>query len=254
LLTDSGKRNRGLLDKDEMTRAVTGIGAYVLDNTFMQGMSDAVNVLHDPERYAPKFVEGLVSSYGPYSAMGRQVQRAMGVAARNPREGFQGLVDALISNYPGTSGLVPEATTALGDERSMGVSGIGAVVSPVRSSLEVDEPTLRVLRENDVSIAPASKSISIGRGQEIELTEPEQDRLKRARGAAIKRNVAAAQQTQGWKSATSPEARNAILRHAMQAAQESSKLEFFRTLSTAEVEQRRKAARELEPTYIGGAA
>ena len=38
-------------------------------------------MLYDPSRYANKFLEGLVASYGPFPALGRQVQRAYGVAS-----------------------------------------------------------------------------------------------------------------------------------------------------------------------------
>ena len=253
LLTDSGKRQKDLVDEDELTRAVTGVGAYVLDNTFLQGLSDTVNVLHDPERYAPKFVEGLVASYGPYSAMGRQVQRAYGVAARNPREGFQGFVDAMAADYPGVSGTVPEATTALGEPRSMGVSGIGAFVAPVRSSLEADNATLRMLRENDVSLPPAPKAINLGRGQSIELSEAEQDQVKRARGAAIQQAVKDVQQSRAWQGADLT-TRNALLKQAVNYGTQTANIDFYKNLSSTDLQTRAKARAVPEPYYIGGAS
>jgi hypothetical protein len=252
IVTDAGHRGKTLLDEDEMKRASTAIGAYVLDNTFLQGLSDTVNVLHDPSRYAPKFVEGLVSSYGPFSSLGRQVQRAMGTASRNPREGLLGLVDALEANYPGLSANVPEATTAIGEPRTQGISGVAAFALPIRADIERDEPTLKLLRENDVSIPPEPKQVNIGRGQSIDLTEAEQDQVKRARGAAIKQAVDQVQQTRAWQGADLA-TRNALLSQAVNFGTQTANVDFYRALSPADVQSRAKARTVAEPYYIGGA-
>jgi hypothetical protein len=250
LLTDAERRGKKVWEGDELMRAATGMGRYALDNTFLQGVSDWVDLLHDPGRSGGKFVEGLVGSYGPYSGMGRQVQRAQGVASRNPREGWLSLLDALEANYPGVSGNVPEATTPLGEPRTPGATGFGALAG--RYDIERDNPTLRVLRENDVRIPAEAKQVNIGRGQSIDLTEEERDQVKRARGAAIVQAVEQVQQTRAWQGADL-ETRNALLKQAVNYGTQNANIDFYRSLSAEEVRKRAKDRVVPEPYFIGSA-
>jgi murein DD-endopeptidase MepM/ murein hydrolase activator NlpD len=257
ILTDAGRRGKTVMDGQELTRAVTGLGRYAIDNTFLQGVSDWVDALHDPGRAGSKAVEGLVASYGPYSGMGRQIQRAYGVASRNPREGLQALVDAMEANYPGVSGNVPEATTALGDARTPGQTGIGAFIAPVRYDIERDEPTLRALRENDVSVPPAPKVISVGNGWAIDLSEAEQDQLKRARGAAIRDEVAYVLASPRYKQAVRDNDvayRNQLLAQAVSNAAQNSNIDFQRGMTKEELQARAKRKAAPEPYILGSSA
>lgn len=237
ILTDAQRRGKSIIDGDEAVRASTAIGQYILDNTFLQGLSDTVNVLHDPSRYAPKFVESLVASYGPYSAMGRQIQRSMGVASRNPREGFQGLVDAMEANYPGASGNVPEATTPLGEPRTQGISGIAAFALPVRADISRDEPTLAALRAAGVSIPAEAKAVNVGNGWSIDLTEQEQDQVKRARGQYIRDQVARVQDLPMYKNGD-VSVRNQVLSQAVSNASQTADVLFVRSLPQSQLQAR----------------
>ncbi|HXJ31396.1 MAG TPA: lytic transglycosylase domain-containing protein [Gemmatimonadales bacterium] len=245
ILTDAAKRGHSLLDKDEVARAATSIGQYVLDNTFLQGLSDTVNVLHDPSRYANKFLESLVSSYGPYSAMGRQIQRAYGVASRNPHDGLMGLVEAMEANYPGVSGNVPESLTAIGEPRTQGISGAAAFALPLRADILRDEPTLQALRANDVRIPPPAKSVNVGNGWAIDLTPEEQDQVQRARGEQIRQQVAAVMDSTLYKNGDIS-VKNQLLSKAISNASQNSDVLFVRSLGDADIKQR--AVRKTVPT------
>jgi hypothetical protein len=245
ILTDAHRRGKSIVDGDEAVRASTAIGQYILDNTFLQGLSDTVNVLHDPSQYAPKFVESLVSSYGPYSAMGRQIQRSMGVASRNPRQGFQGLVDAMEAAYPGLSSNVPEATTPLGEPRTQGISGIASFALPVRADISRDEPTLAALRAADVRIPAAAKAVNVGNGWSIDLTEAEQDQVKRARGQYIREQVARAQDLPMYKNGD-VSVRNQVLSQAVSNGAQTADVLFVRSLPQGDLQAR--AVRRSVPT------
>jgi flagellar protein FlgJ len=245
IVTDAGKRGKSILDPEEMARASTAIGQYVLDNTFLQGLSDTVNVLHEPSRYGQKFLEGLAASYGPYSAMGRQIQRAYGVASRNPHDGFMGLVEAMEANYPGLSGNVPESLTPLGEPRSQGISGAAAFALPLRADILRDEPTLRALRDNDVRIPPPAKAVNVGNGWSIDLTPEEQDQLQRARGAQIIDQVSRVQDLPLYKNGDLS-VRNQLLSRAVSNASQNSDVLFVRSLPDADVKSR--AVRRVVPT------
>ena len=267
IAADADRRGKTIVsDEKELARATAAIGRYALDTPFLQGMSDVVNLLHDPARAGNKFIEGLISSYGPYSAMGRQVQRAFGVASRNPREGWNMLLDALEADYPGLSGNVPEATTALGEPRTPGQTGIAAFASPLRYDVERDNPTLQALREAGVRVPDAPKTISVGRGYGIELTEAEQDQVKRARGAQITLSVERAMQNprmvelqravrtapQGSPEQQQALARyNAALQAAVSGAAQAANNQFIRQLGREQMAARMKPTREVEPFYLG---
>jgi hypothetical protein len=253
ILTDPKHRDAegSILDPQEQQRAVMGLGRYVIDNTFLQGISDMVDALHDPKTGASKFLEPWAASYGPYSSLARESQRMMGVASRNPHDGLMGLVEAFEANYPGLSGNVPEATTPLGEPRTQGATGLARLV-PVRYDIERDDPTLAVLRENKVGIPPEPKQMNIGRGQSLDLTEDEQAQVKRDRGAAIKQAVDEVQKTRAWQS-SDLSARNALLKQAVNYATQNANIRFYQSLTAAEVQSRAKDRAVPEPYYLGAA-
>lgn len=239
ILTDPTHRGKTIADPSEVGLAVAGIGKYVLDSTFLQGLSDFVDMFSDPGANAPKFLEGLVASYGPYSSLGRETQRATGVATRNPREGWRGLVDAMEANYPGISGDVPPARTPLGDERTQGATGAGRLI-PYRYDVERDEPTLQVLRKTGIGIPKPPKAIGY-RGGSIELTEAEQAQLQQMRGAAIRDMVPRVSEN------------SAAVQKAVDLATASATKQFVSQLGADEVRRRWAAKVAPEPYYLGTA-
>ena len=82
ILTDAGKRGHSLLDENEAQRAATSIGQYVLDNTFLQGLSDTVNVLHDPSQVRQQVPRGIGREL-------RAIQRAGSPGAACVRRGVE---------------------------------------------------------------------------------------------------------------------------------------------------------------------
>src|SRR5215831_12246834 len=105
-----------------------GMGRYMIDQTMLQGLANTLDMLGDPERKAQNFFEGLTTQFAPYAALGRQLDRALGTGPRDTREGFQGLLDAVLSSYPGASGLVPQRLDPLGrnvQEEQTGLGGAG---------------------------------------------------------------------------------------------------------------------------------
>jgi len=250
ILTDPQHRGKTLADPDEQLNAVTAIGRYVLDNTFLQGLSDVVNTLHDPKSAAQKFGEGLAASYGPYSSLGREMQRIQGVATRNPHNGFVGLWEALESNYPGASANVPEATTPLGEPRTQGATGIARVV-PYRYDIERDTPLLQQLRESGVGIPTEHKSLNYG-GQHIDLTEDEQDVLKRQRGEALKQYLDPYVNDPKFQNLSQAE-RNRYLTVLVSHAVQYADHQFLNDMPGADLSSRLKPKTVPDPYYLGDA-
>jgi murein DD-endopeptidase MepM/ murein hydrolase activator NlpD len=240
IATDPVHRGKTIADPDEWGLAAFGVGRYVLDSTYLQGLSDFIDMAQDPRANAAKFAEPLVASYGPYSSLFREMQRTFGVAARNPREGFRGLLDAMLANYPGASGTVPPALTPLGDERVQGATGFGRAV-PFRYDIQRDEPTLQVLRKTGVGIPKPPKAIGLSGGS-IELTEDERAQLQRMRGQAIRDMVPRVTEN------------SAAVQRAVDLATASATRAFISQLGADEVRKRWNPKQAPEPYYLGTAA
>jgi hypothetical protein len=239
IATDPVHHGKSIADPDEWGQAAMGVGRYVLDSTYLQGLSDFVDMLQDPRANASKFAEPLVASYGLYSSLFRELQRTAGVAGRNPREGFRGLLDALLANYPGTSGTVPPARTPLGDERTQGATGLGRL-APFRYDIQRDEPTLKILRDTGVGVPKPPKAIGL-RGGSIELTEDEQARLQQMRGQAIRDMVPRVSQNP------------AAVQKAVDLATASATRAFLAQMGADDVRKRWTAKQAPEPYYLGTA-
>jgi murein DD-endopeptidase MepM/ murein hydrolase activator NlpD len=239
IATDPVHRGRTLLSPEEWGLAVTGMGKYVLDNTFLQGLSDFVDALQDPAARGGKFGESLVASYGPYSGLARETQRAFGVAARNPHEGLMGLVEAMEANYPGLSGNVPPSRMPLGDERTQAATGASRLL-PLRYDIERDEPTLKILRSTGVGIPKPPKAIGL-RGGSIELTEDERAQLQQMRGQAIRDMVPRVSQNP------------AAVQKAVDLATASATRAFLAQMGADDVRKRWTARQAPEPYYLGTA-
>jgi hypothetical protein len=175
------------------------------------------------------------------------------------------MADALEANYPGLSEQVPEATTPLGEPRTQGATGLARAV-PYRYDIERDNPTLLALRTAGVGVPAAPKTIATGSGYGIELTEPEQDILKRGRGAAIVKEVTrvrANPRVQSWERtmASAPhdsrQWQDAFTRYndAMQVAARDGATAgndaFLKRLGKAQIAAREKITKNLEPSYLG---
>jgi murein DD-endopeptidase MepM/ murein hydrolase activator NlpD len=241
------------MDPDQIGKAVTSMGRYVLDNTFLQGLSDATNALHDPERYGQKLLESEASSFVPYSAMGRQLQRMSGMVNRNPREGLQGILDAMAATNPLTAGSVPERTNALGDTVSPTMTGAAAGFLPIRAEVEQDDPTLKILRDNGVGVSTIARAINVPSGS-VQLTEAEQEEFKKARGDLIKRYVASETRGPDFAAARTLTARNKYLSDAVQRANQDAREAMITKWAADRSAWRARIEKKAvpEPYYLGG--
>jgi len=241
------------MDPDQVGKAVTSMGRYVLDNTFLQGLSDATNALHDPERYGQKLLESEASSFVPYSAMGRQLENMSGMVNRNPREGMQGILDAMAATNPVTAGTVPARTNALGDTVSPTVTGAAAGVLPLRTTVEQDDPTLKVLRDNGVGVTNIASAVNVPSGS-VKLTEAEQEDFKKVRGDLIKRYVASETRSPDFVAARSVTARNKYLSDAVQRANRDARETMINKWAADRDTWRSRIEKKAvpEPYYLGG--
>ena len=101
-----------------------------------------------------------------------------------------------------------------------------------------------------MAIPAESKSINVGNGWSIDLTETERDQVKRARGAAIRDQVTQLQQTPLWQRAGLAD-RNRLLSQAVSNASQNTNILWLRTLDQADIQKRAKPRSVPEPYFLG---
>lgn len=164
---------------------VMKLGKYMGDQTFMRGLSDFVKAFNDPTRYGENVVENLATQFTPYAALGRQVQRAMGMAQKDPH----GAMDALLATYPMTAGQVADRTDSRGRTVMPSQTGVEAFVSPVRVSREEPDQVLAVLRKAGIGIGAPPKTLVTADGRSVTLTPKQQQQFKQLLYSEIQQNI-----------------------------------------------------------------
>jgi hypothetical protein len=161
------------------------------------------------------------------------------------------LVDAMEANYPGLSGNVPPARTAIGEERTQGATGLGRLV-PFRYDIERPDPLLEQLRTAGVRVPDTPKAVNYGGGH-IDLTEEERATLQQARGRAIREYVSAYALDPKFQALPLAERNRYLQRLVSQATQMASR-QFAFELPADQLTARWKAKQVPEPYYLGEAS
>jgi hypothetical protein len=176
-----------------------------------------------------------------------------GMVNRNPREGMQGILDAMAATNPLTAGTVPARTNALGDTVSPTVTGAAAGVLPLRTTVEQDDPTLKVLRDNGVGVTNIASAVNVPSGS-VKLTEAEQEDFKKARGDLIKRYVASETRSPDFAAARTVTARNKYLSDAVQRANRDARETMINKWAADRDTWRSRIEKKAvpEPYYLGG--
>jgi hypothetical protein len=184
LAGEAHKKGKTTLSPEWAGAVAWGVGQYAKEETFFDGIA-LVGKLFD-RRATPaeteRQLEQTVTQFAPYSALNREIQRVMGMPARDP----EGALEALLATYPATAGRVEPRQDVLGREASMGISGpVGAVV---RGGKENDAGVIRAYRSAKESL-PLSAPKQIrdpDTGQERKLTPRQRHAWRRAFGAALR--------------------------------------------------------------------
>ena len=105
------KDGEGGIDTKAM-KALTSIGTNLVSQTYMSGLSDALNAIMDPERYGGNWISRTASGFVPFSSALRTATRATDTTLRQP----EGIVETIKASLPGLSESVPPRLDAFGNE------------------------------------------------------------------------------------------------------------------------------------------
>lgn len=163
--------NNASLDEDkrdeifELTAAaVASFGNLILDKTYMQTVSDTIDVLHNQGK-APSFLEKRIAAFEP--AILGETRRQVDPYMRYTQD----LVTEIKNRTPGFSSDLPIARDVWGRPRTF-QSGLGAVydaLSPIASKRYDPTPIDAEAIKHDFNLAPPTPSLSFGRGIAVSL-------------------------------------------------------------------------------------
>lgn len=144
-----------------MGMAIAAVSQVTINKTYLRGVSELANMLTDGRRYGPDYVENLVSSFLPFTALAGAVERGVDPTVRERNS----VADAVYGKIAGLSSSLPPKRNLWGEEiRSE--SGLGKVydfLSPVQSRevkpTPIDTEIMRLAdaRANDWDAAPPQR-------------------------------------------------------------------------------------------------
>lgn len=177
------------LDK-VMTASVIAISDASVNKTFLQGISNVMEALSDPDRFAKSYINRTLSSFVPSVSAG--IERAVSPE----REAVESLTDAFKSRIPGLSEDLPKRRNVYGevlkyrypDEAILdqSTSAITSLFNPFYKSTEKDSPLDNFLLREGLFVGMPSKR-EYFEGTQINLREyPEiYSRLLELRGQQV---------------------------------------------------------------------
>lgn len=135
-LMETAKRNDGQPVEVIAEKMVFALSRTLADATYMEGLSDLVDAIQDPERNGAKFLSGIAGGFNP--ALFRNIVRSQDPYIRDPK----GIVQQIEATLPFLNEGVPIRETNYGEPatRSEGRQGLAGLISPVDFNTERRDP------------------------------------------------------------------------------------------------------------------
>ena len=163
----------GMLDDDNalLYAGWIALNKNVTNKTFLRGIADLSESLHDPERFAPSYASKFASSFIP-NVIGQVNIYEVDPVIRQTR----GIIDATKAKIPGLSTSVPPRRNLWGEEivREGGaIPGIPDIVNPLFKSSDKNSPIDEEMKRLNIGASPVSRWIN-----GVELLPGEYDRYQ----------------------------------------------------------------------------
>lgn len=225
------------------------LGRFMVDQTFLQGISALADAFKDPKRYGENFTEQMATSFVPYAALSREVTRILGQADRDPK----GAIQAIQALVPGVAENVLRRQDALGRDIRSTQTGIGAAVSPAKYSSTRAEPVLSAFRGVGLGIPDAPKEIRItsqvtgSTSPPIKLTEQEQNEYQRIFGEQLQKRLLPMVTDPAWERRTL-DGRKTALEAQMKAARAYAESQVYGKMAPEDRQRRMQEGRTKQQT------
>lgn len=217
-----------------------GIAKAMLDQGFMQGLTNFSEALNDPQRHLESFLEGTARSVVPQAL--QVVARATDPYVRNP----QGPGQAITSVLPGLQGTAPPRLGAFGqpNPRPELQRGLGAL-NPFRSAEVRTDPVeaelARLQRAGyDVEPSMVQGVVQVGERpgptENVRLTQPERDQYQEIAGKLAWSFLAPTMNDPRWQSWSDAE-KEKYIREVVRKAKEQAREQLIPLVKPRAIEQ-----------------
>ena len=207
------------------------IAKNVTSKTWLSGLSDAFEVLTDPERYGKAYLQRLAGSMAVPSLV-NQAAQASDPYMRNARS----IVDAIKARVPVLSETVPMRRDVWGEPVERGTSLGPDIASPIFTKRISDDPVRQEIARLGVPLSTPPRYLKV-RGKRFDLTPGQYDELVQLSGKPAKQYLDDYMRTAEWQGMPDDQRVEFV----------SETLKEFRSAG-------REALKERYPEFSGGAA
>jgi hypothetical protein len=138
---------KGEVDVDELAAAaVLAVSNTMINKTYLQGLSDVISAIREPDRGAQKYIKNFIGSLVP--AVVRQTEQIIDP----PISEVNGLFDKAKANIPGLSSSLPPKRGLFAEKITP-----GGVYSPVALQEEKNDPVYMEILRNKVALSMPPK-------------------------------------------------------------------------------------------------
>lgn len=182
-----------------------GIAKNITNKTWLSGLSDAFDVLSDPERYGKGYVQKLIGSAAVPAIVGQSAQ-AIDPHLRDARS----IADAIKARVPVLSKSLPVRRDVWGEPVSRGAGGaIEKGISPVYRSRIKRDPLSQEIARLRAPLSRPPRSITIDR-RKVDLTPAQFDEYVQLSGKPARAALEAEIASPEWKGLTDNERRELV--------------------------------------------
>lgn len=199
-----------------------GIAKNITNKTWLSGLSDAFDVLSDPDRYGKGYVQKLAGSLA-VPAISSQTAQALDPHLRDART----VMDAIKARVPVLSQSVPVRRNVWGEPAEKGDAIGPDVVSPFFATQAKSDPLSREIARLRAPLPRTPRAINVD-GTRTNLTAKQYDAYVQLAGQPAKRYLESYIGTPEWKELTDDERRDEV----------KSTLEEFRGSARIELKKR----------------
>lgn len=166
---------------DVATAATIALAKNLTSRTYLRGLSDVMNVLSDPDRYAERFFKRQAASFTPMTSLVANIERYFDPTMRATYT----LMDEIIARTPGLSDSLPPRRNVWGEPIVL-EGGLGwDFVSPIYSSTIKPGIVDSEIIDNEMNLTMPRRLIGSGNFT-IELNLEEYDRYVVLAGKELK--------------------------------------------------------------------
>lgn len=162
-----------------------------LDQSFLKGVSGALNAVNDPARYGENFAESTAGSVVPAAVA--MIARGTDPLIRDA----QGPMARIQARLPGLSRNVPPRMTAFGEPMRANGGILAQALDVTQSRRSTDTPLLAEMRRLDLTVGFPSRTRTVG-GLRERRTDDDYRALLERIGPATKAKLEAKVASSGW--------------------------------------------------------